>query len=110
MKPAQPVTRARKVARPYRSSTVAASTPPRMTNKHLAALAAALALLTSGFATASAQAVPQPRELYGVVPWKTPSVKDFNRLKKANVGVYRMTFLWPVVEFKRGARNWYPYD
>jgi hypothetical protein len=74
----------------------------------------ALLLATAAIALAAIEASPasaqQPRELYGVVPWKTPSVKDFNRLGKAHVGIYRMTFLWPVVEFKRGARNWFPYD
>jgi hypothetical protein len=80
-----------------------------MKTKHAALLASVVAMALSALAASSAGA-QQPKELYGVVPWKTPSVKDFNRLKKANVGIYRMTFLWPVVEFKRGARNWYPYD
>jgi hypothetical protein len=77
--------------------------------KQVALLAAVAALLVGALAAAPASA-QQPKELYGVVPWKTPSVKYFSRLKKANVGIYRMTFLWPVVEFQRGARNWFPYD
>jgi hypothetical protein len=74
------------------------------------ALLAVILVLAFSAAAASSASAQQPKELYGVVPWTTPSAKDFTRLKQANVGIYRMTFLWPVVEFKRGARNWFPYD
>jgi hypothetical protein len=57
--------------------------------------------------TASARA---PAAFFGVQAWKDPVTTDFERMRAAHVGTFRSSLLWSVVEFKRGARNWGPYD
>jgi len=72
-------------------------------------LIALLALVTIALAAAPS-AGAAPRGFYGLQAWSTPSDGELIRMRQGGGGTYRFALLWPVVEFKRGVRNWAPYD
>lgn len=72
----------------------------------LAALFAVLAFSAAAAPSASAA----PRGFYGLQAWTTPSQGELIRMRTGGAGTFRFAFLWSVVEFRRGARNWGPYD
>jgi hypothetical protein len=80
--------------------------PPR-TPAVVAVCAALVVSAALGAGTAAARA---PSAFFGIQSWKNPVATDFQRMHAARVGTFRLSLLWSIVEFQRGARNWGPYD
>lgn len=71
------------------------------------ALLAAAALAVTVSPASAARVRPG---FVGVQAWDTPSAPEFARLALGRIGLFRANILWSVVEYRRGARNWGPYD
>ena len=67
----------------------------------LAAIAILLALLTAPSARAQV-----PKSFWGVLPISNPTVDEFQRMGRANVGTMRLFVVWPDVEPSEDNYDW----
>jgi polysaccharide biosynthesis protein PslG len=74
-----------------------------------AGVLACVVALAIALPAAAADARP-PRGFFGLAAWNPPSVTDFERMGRGGVGTYRSTLLWPVVQPRKGGRDWRYYD
>jgi hypothetical protein len=71
---------------------------------------AGLALVVLISLSAAPAAARAPGSFFGIQAWSDPGAPDFVRMSQAGIRTYRANLLWSIVEYRKGARNWQPYD